>query len=203
MRTIVLASEKGGSGKSTLAAHLAVCGALQDQAVAIFDCDPQGSASAWSARRGKGDVPVVSTRAAELPSLLDRAKRQQADLVLIDTQGRASIDVERAMLLADVVLVPCRPSAYDLDAGGQTARQVRAAKVSKAAFVINAAPVQGTRADEARRALEPLMMVCPVVLHQRVVFGDALSDGRSVEELDPESPASYEVRRLFRWVASM
>ena len=52
---------------------------------------------------------------------------------------------------------------------------------------------------EAERALGRLLPVCPVILHQRVLYGDALADGRSVEELDPESSASFEVRRLYRW----
>jgi chromosome partitioning protein len=104
------------------------------------------------------------------------------------------------MKAADVVLVPCRPFSYDLEASVETAAEVKRAKVARAFFVLNAVPSRGTRHTEARAALQPLLPVCPVELHHYLAFGDALNDGRSVEELDPRGKAAAEIRALYRWL---
>ena len=43
MRSILILNPKGGSGKSTLATNIAAYFALQQNSVALADCDPQGS----------------------------------------------------------------------------------------------------------------------------------------------------------------
>jgi chromosome partitioning protein len=200
MKTVALVAQKGGIGKSTIAVHLGVCASRHDQSVAIVDLDPQASVATWGDRRAANDVTVVSARIQELPRLLANAKDQGADLVVIDTAGRADTVAMQVMELSDVVLVPCRPFINDVEASRRTAEQVRTARAKRAAFVLNAVPPAGTRHLEARLALEPLLPVAPVLLHHYVAFGDALNDGRSVEELDPEGKAAHEIRLLYRWL---
>jgi chromosome partitioning protein len=203
VRTIALVSQKGGSGKSSIAVHLAVAAYRKKKAVALIDLDPQGSVAGWAKRRGQDEPAVASARAQDLPRLLDSAKEQGADFVIIDTQGRVSVDVARVVALADVVLVPCRVGVYDVEASVQTAAELKAAKVRSAAFVLNAVPPRGSRHQEAREALSTLLPVCPVMLHSYLAFGDALNDGRSVEELDPNGKAAAEIRALFTWVSKL
>jgi chromosome partitioning protein len=201
VRTVALVAQKGGVGKSTLAVHVAACAARRGQSVALFDLDPQGSAVAWGERRATDDVKVVGARSQELSGLLGEAQEQGADLVVIDTAGRADTVAALVMGRADLVLVPCRPFIADLEASHATAEQVQRAGAGKrAAFVLNGAPSQGSRHVEAERALATLLPVVPVVLHHLVAFADAMNDGRSVEELEPEGRAAYEVRALVRWV---
>lgn len=200
MKTVALVTQKGGTGKSTLAVHLAVTASRRGQLVALIDLDPQASASLWAERRGKDDFAVVTARAADLPGLLDNARQQGADLVLIDTAGRADVTTTAAIEAADLVLIPARPSLYDLAASTTTAAQV---KGRNAAFVLNAVPTRGTRADEARAALADLLPVAPVHLHQLVAYSDALNDGRSVEELDPYGKAAEEIRALYDWLINV
>ena len=116
MKIVVLLSQKGGTGKSTIATHLAVCAARHGQAVALFDIDPQASAAKWSDRRAAEGPPVVRAGAAQLPHLVQQARQQGADIILIDTAGHADASSLHALQLADLVLIPCRPSAADLDA---------------------------------------------------------------------------------------
>jgi chromosome partitioning protein len=200
MKTIALITEKGGTGKSTIAVHLAIAARRHGKVVAVIDLDPQASAHLWAQRRGNQDLAVVTARAAELPRLLDEARRQGADFILIDTAGHADVSADAVMQSADIVLIPCRPSLYDLDAGAKTAGKVRKAGVKTAAFVLNAVPPRGTRADEAREALRDVLPVAPVELHNLVAFSDALNDGRSVEELDPHGKAAEEIRDLYKWL---
>jgi hypothetical protein len=84
MKTIAIISQKGGAGKTTVAVHLAVAAEQDGLNTALFDLDRQASASSWSDKRGKLSPAVVSAQAARLPSLLEQAVAQSADLVIID-----------------------------------------------------------------------------------------------------------------------
>jgi chromosome partitioning protein len=78
MKTISIISQKGGSGKTTDGIHLAVAAELRGMNTALFDLDPQASASSWSDKRSKPSPAVVSAQAARLPELLKQAASQSA-----------------------------------------------------------------------------------------------------------------------------
>ena len=63
---------------------------------------------------------------------------------------------------ADIVLIPCRASLYDMEASAETGVQVQKAGSKQAAFVLNAVPSRGTRGDEAREILKEVLPVSPV-----------------------------------------
>jgi chromosome partitioning protein len=203
MKIVALVTQKGGSGKSTLAVHLAVAARRQGKIVALIDIDPQGSARLWAEKRGRDDVTVISARAAELPRLLKEARTQGADFVLIDTAGHLNVSAQTVIQSADIVLIPCRASLYDLEASAETGVQVQKAGGKQAAFVLNAVPSRGTRGDEARAILKEVLPVSPVEVHNLVAFSDALNDGRSVEELDPHGKAAAEIRALYGWLMTL
>ncbi|HEX3000739.1 MAG TPA: AAA family ATPase [Armatimonadota bacterium] len=203
MKTVALVTEKGGAGKSTIAVNLAVAAHRQGKAVAVIDIDPQGSAVLWSKCRKDDGMAVLSARANDLPRLLAEARKQGADLVVIDTAGREHLSADLAMENADVVLVPTRASMYDLAAGASTADKVRSARTKHAAFVLNDLPPRGTRAGEARAALAGLLPVAPVELHNLVAYSDALSAGLGVEEMEPNGKAAAEIQALYNWVETL
>lgn len=58
MHIITLAAQKGGVGKTTLAVNLAVAAQAAGIKTALFDLDPQESATAWSERR-EAELPHV------------------------------------------------------------------------------------------------------------------------------------------------
>ncbi|MBV9939589.1 MAG: AAA family ATPase [Acidobacteriaceae bacterium] len=203
MKTVALVTQKGGSGKSTLAVHLAVSARRQGAVAAIIDLDPQASARLWAQRRAKDDLAVVAARPAELPRLLVEARQQGATLVLVDTAGHADVSADAAIQSADFVLIPCRPTLYDLGASAATVDMVRRAGGKKAAFVLNGVPPTGSRADEARQALADILPIAPVEIHSRVAYSDALNDGRSVEELEPHGKAAMEIQALYNWLTKV
>ena len=51
MYIISVVAEKGGAGKTTLSLDLAVTATKRGHTVAIFDVDPQATASKWTDRR--------------------------------------------------------------------------------------------------------------------------------------------------------
>lgn len=200
MKTVVLLSQKGGTGKSTIATHLAVCAERDGKKVALFDLDPQASSYKWSQRRKEEQPAVVSAAAAELANLLVQAKKQGADLILVDTAGHADASSLHALHHADLVLIPCRPSAADLDAIEDTIELASRAKPSKSAVVLNAAPTRGQLSEQARVAIEERIQVAPVVLGQRSAYASAWIDGRSVEEYEVNGKAADEIRKLYQWM---
>ncbi len=200
MKTIALISQKGGAGKTTVAIHLAVAAEQHGLKTALFDLDPQASASSWSDKRGTPSPAVVSAQAARLPSLLEQASAQSAALVIIDSAPNADSASLAAARAADLILIPCRPAAFDLNAIGTTLNLAMVA--NKPAYVVlNAVPPLGKVGEEARLALEEGgVMVAIPMLHQLVAFSHAVNDGRTAQELDPKSKAAMEIDALFAWV---
>ncbi len=200
MKTVAMISQKGGTGKSTIATHLAVCAERDHKNVAIFDIDPQASAYKWSQRRHADTPTVVKATPAQLPTLLVQAKKQRADLVIIDTAGRSDGATRHAIQAADLILIPCRPSAADLDAIEDTIRLMQLTPDKRAAVILNAAPVRGSMAEDARAAIVERLAVVPIVLCQRSAYAYAWIDGRSVEEYDADGKAADEIRALYQWL---
>ena len=78
---------------------------------------------------------MVKAATAQLPTLIQQARAQHADLILIDTAGRSDVAARHALHIADFVLVPCRPSAADLDAIEDTLRLIQLSEGKRAAAV--------------------------------------------------------------------
>lgn len=201
MKTIAIISQKGGAGKTTVAVHLAVAAELCNLKTAIFDLDPQASAASWADKREKDAPVVVSAQAARLSNLLEQAYSQSADLVIIDSAPNADSASLASARVADLILIPCRPAAFDLNAIGTTLSL--AAVANKPAYVLlNAVPHHGKVGEEAKTALKNggINVVDPV-LHYLVAFSHAVNDGRTAQEYDPKSKAAEEIADLFRWIS--
>ncbi len=150
MKTIAIISQKGGAGKTTIAIHLAVASGRLNMKAALFDLDPQASASSWSDKRQSPSPAVVSAQAARLPGLLEQAAAQSADLVIIDSALNADAASLAAARAADLILIPCRPAAFDLNAIGTTLNFADAA--GKPAYVVfNAVPPRSAIGEAYRR----------------------------------------------------
>ncbi|WP_375403732.1 ParA family partition ATPase [uncultured Sphingomonas sp.] len=207
MRTISIISQKGGAGKTTLAIHLAAAGTAAGLATLILDADPQATASQWSQWRGMADPEVVDCAS---PTLLSRKVQQAAelgaDLVVIDTPPHADIMAREACKIADLILIPCRPQAFDLSAVETTAELVKAA--GKPAFVLfmggpQRAPTTYRDARELIEGGEGLagmgVAVAPVMLTQRAIYHHSTAQGKTAIEMEPVGKAAEEVAALWKW----
>ncbi len=199
MKTIAVISQKGGSGKSTISVHLAVAAQQHGLRVAVIDLDPQATARKWGDKREADEPEVIGDHAERLPQLVEAARANGADLLVIDTApnaDRASLTAARA---ADLVLIPCRPASFDLDAIEATCDLADIAK-KPAWVVLNAAPIRSGIVDEARKGLEGQgRKVAPQVVHVRVAFSHGVIDGRTAQELEPDGKAAEEIEALFLW----
>jgi chromosome partitioning protein len=200
MKVIAIISEKGGAGKTTLAVNLAVAAEAHGLATAIFDLDPRANSTVWGDNRESKIPAVVPAQAPRLAILLDQARGNDADLVIIDTAGNAESSAGQAAARADAILIPCRPFAPDLIS---VATSVKLAKASGKPFfvVINAAPVQGVETAEAVAAITAEgVEVAPVVLHSRKPFVSRFHEGLTALDIDPKGKAAAEMREFFLWL---
>jgi chromosome partitioning protein len=199
MRTIAIAAQKGGAGKTTVTVHLAVAAMLAGERVAIIDTDPQRTALAWAQTRAADEPMVVAT------TRLDDAKREAASdgftVLLVDTAPVAAATTAAYLRLADFVIVPLRPAAFDLTTLDQTLSLVRAAG-TPGAIVLNACPARAPEIAEARTlCAEVDLPLAPVELGDRRAYARAVQTGRAVQEFDPRGAAAEEIQRLWSYVS--
>jgi chromosome partitioning protein len=201
MATVAIVSQKGGSGKTTLAIHLATAAAIGGKLAAIVDMDPQASAAAWSDWRGDFQPEVITCPPVRLPRTIQAAVRNGAELIVIDTPPHADAAAREAVKAADLVLVPTRPRAFDLQAVEATADLVGYA--GKPAFVVlNSVPAGATNLiTEASEFVEALgFRVCPIRFGDRAAFHRSTGAGQVASETDPEGKAAGEAEALWQWV---
>jgi chromosome partitioning protein len=195
MDTIALLSQKGGSGKTTLAVHLAGYGKMQGKRVALIDLDPQGSASSWNVSRGD-KLDGVQGEAGKLPELLSQAEGAGVALSIVDTAPHSNRDAALVAHSAGLVLMPCRPARFDLEAIMVSVEIARLAGV-KGVVVLTMAP-RGKLVEEARSVLEGQgVQVCKTIVMQRVAYSHAVIDGSCVHEYEPEGKAAREIAALY------
>jgi chromosome partitioning protein len=194
MQTIVVASQKGGSGKTTITRNLAV--ALGED-VALIDTDPQGSLTAWWNRRD-AETPALISIANGLSATLDALRDAGMKMVLIDTPPSAHAFVADVIGLADLVVVPVRPTPDDLDAVGPTLDMIEGAG-KNFIFIVSQAKRRTRLALETVPALAQHGKVSPVVIHDRVEFPTAAIDGRGVVEVG-DGAAATEINDLVAYL---
>lgn len=200
MRIYATFIKKGGSGKTTLTVHLAVVAQLAGEKVAVLGADEQGSAESWArvrTARGESFVPVATVTPSSIADAIEAARHDGYTLVLIDVPPVSDSDANRILHHADAVLIPVRPSAFDLDAISATVATVSSVGVPMAA-VLNACPPRAPEINEARALLEQNGLPILAMLHERRAFSRAVSTGRAVVEFEPCGKAAAEIAALWR-----
>jgi chromosome partitioning protein len=205
VKTAALLARKGGAGKTTVAIHLGVLAHTAGQRVVFFDLDPQRSLALWWQNRAADSPALVETDARRLPDLLRDAAAEGYDLAVVDTLPAVTFDTARVAGVADLVLIPLRPSLPDLYAVEGTAAVVKTTR-TPALLVLNAClppreTGEATTTTEARKALESVPVpVAETSISQRLDYSRALNSGEAVNEFAPGSRAAVEIERLWREV---
>lgn len=201
-RVIAVAAQKGGAGKTTIAAHLAVRASQGRRGTVILvDTDPQGSLSQWSRARKDDGVALETPSLEELVAAPARLRRRATRLVMIDTPPALTKEIEQVIELADLVLVPVRPSPHDLRAIGATVELIRRAG-KRSIFIVNGAAPRAKITAEAVAALSEHGAVAPVILYQRTEYAASMIDGRTVLETVPSGRSAREICDLWTYIAA-
>jgi chromosome partitioning protein len=200
MPTIAIISQKGGAGKTTLALHLAAAAQDAGRVALIIDTDPQATASQWAAWRQDAPPEVIDSPPPRLAAKVEAAQGQGANFIVIDTPPHADSAARAAVEVADLVLIPCRPSAFDLSAIQTTAKLVQLLR--KPAFVVFTAgsPNAPRVYQEAGELVEGFgTPPCPIQIPDRAVYRHASGEGRTVMEYEPAGKAADDIRQLYAW----
>ena len=219
---IAITGEKGGTGKTTLAVNLTGMRASAGHDVILMDADRQGSASYWAEKR---DVTIGASRPAsrlsKIPhvesvqkfgSTLYRTARNLAtrfEDVIIDLPSGVQQEMHYALDIADVVMVPLQPSAYDLWTIGEmdvkVETRLRDRPRLRAYSIINRVPHHPNSKD--RSATVEALSQCTALTYPDIMITDrsvvrrASAHGLTINEFTPPNKKTIdEFARLYSLV---
>lgn len=210
MLTIAVLNQKGGVGKTTLTTNLAAAAHLDGKRTLVIDLDRQGSAFEWYTARGeRSKLTGLTTVRADKPLAVPRFKEITTgyEVIVLDGPPRLGDITRSAGVAADVVLIPVQPGPFDLWATTETLEVLDSAdaireelgrKPVRRLFVVNRAAAGTVLAREAPTAIAERGEVASVVIHQRIAFAEAATNGECVLTTDPSGAAAEEIRALYR-----
>ena len=201
MKTLAVISQKGGVGKTTLATALAVSAEQDGRRAALFDLDPQASATFWFDTREAETPAVASVQPARLEHLLAAAAEAGCDLAMIDTPPFAKDIAFEAAQFADFILIPTRPAVFDAKAVVRTLAMIRGYGKPSAVVLTFCQPFGSEVADTAEAVAQLGAELCPVRVGQRVAYSRAQQTGLAAQEIDPEGKAADEMKQLYEFIS--
>lgn len=207
---ILIGGVKGGSGKSTIATNLAVAYAQFHDNILLVDTDKQKTSFNWHQRRleaGLNDENSISCEIQTgkvIEAIRDKSKHFKN--IVIDAGGFDSVELRSAMVVADVIVSPVRPSQADLESFSSMEEIVDAAGAFRETeprkiALITMCPTHHlvTEKEEARDYLEAYSSfnISSHVVHDRKVYRDAMYEGKGVLEMSNTSSA-FEIASLYK-----
>ena len=193
MPVIAFANPKGGAGKTTCALLLATELAERGATVAIVDADPERWISQWGA---VGEAPanvVIHGDVTEdtIVDVIDAAARD-AQFVVVDLEGTASLMVASAIGMADLVVIPTQGSSMDARGGAKTIRLIRNQERMIRRAIPHAVVLTRTSAAVATRSLRNVreqlhgsgIPVFTTTIVERAAFRDLFDFGGTLAGLD-------------------
>jgi len=166
----------------------------------LIDIDPQGSLAEWWNEREAEAPAFAQTTVARLAADLEMLRQQGFRLAVIDTPPAITMAIQGVIQVAELIVIPTRPSPHDLRAVGATVDLCeRAGK--PLIFVVNAATPKARITSDAAVALSQHGTVAPITIHHRVDFAASMIDGRTVMEVDPKGKSAAEVTQLWAYIA--
>jgi chromosome partitioning protein len=200
MAVIVLAGTKGGVGKTTLAAALAVEASRKKKRVAIIDLDGQQSLARWHELRETHHAgnTIVLIPVGKHPDVdIDAAVKAGYDWLIIDALPGSVARTELAVQVADLVVVPVRPSPIDVETMGAIT-ELSEEHGRDFFFVLNQTIPRSSMTQGARSYLQEHMgEVSELEITMRQPHASAMMSGSSAAEAEPRSSAATEIAALW------
>ena len=188
---ITVATMKGGSGKSTVASCLAAHWQLEGRRPSIIDADPQRS------------IARLATRERALGEDAWKTARRLAAAggpVIIDTPGFRSETTLACLTMSDFILVPVKPSPFDVDRMLDTLN-ILINGVSGRHPVFRCLLAQTTRESVIAKHIRAELAEAGFPLLQsemtnRVVYAEAALWGATPSLIDPAGPAARDIAAI-------
>ena len=190
---ILIGSEKGGVGKSTLATNLAVLLTSFGRDVVIVDADRQSTCANWAQDRSESErIKIDCIRQYDnLKPTLD-SLNSRYEIVIVDCQGRISQEMRTGLLASDLVVIPFKPSQWDLDTLPSMLNVIKEAKdfnqtlISCAVMTMSPTNPNMDDLNQARAFFSNYqdITLLNTAICERKVYKEAASLGLGVTELD-------------------
>ncbi|HWO11585.1 MAG TPA: ParA family partition ATPase [Polyangiaceae bacterium] len=207
---VTLMGQKGGVGKSTTAICLGMAAFQRGHGTLLVDADPQGTLRTWSevAAENQQAAPTVVAMGASMhrPGQLDVIAKNY-EYTFIDCPPRHGEVQRSALMISDLAILPCGPSASDVWALTSSLELVESARSLReslrACIVITRKQPRTSLGRDARSVLESSgLTVLSSELLYRVAYQEALAAGTGVTGRRRDAAAS-EVQRLFEEVEKL
>ncbi|MCP4701075.1 MAG: AAA family ATPase [Gammaproteobacteria bacterium] len=216
MPVICIGGEKGGVGKSTVCTNIAVSLAEDGKDVLIVNTDVQDTVGAWAAVREEDhpERPKINTVSLLGNTVTKGIKDlvERYEIIIIDAAGHDSIEQRQAMVVSDILVVPMRPTSFDvwtLDKVSDLVNQVQALNPTmRAGVFMNQVPYVSL--DRGRKDMEHLMESYPEIkllsssLTYRASYQNAAGEGLGVNEINrSDSRAKSEIHFLIEDILAL
>jgi chromosome partitioning protein len=201
-KKISILNPKGGCGKTTLSSNLGSSLLLNGYKTLLIDTDPQGTLRDWKSMDENDSQPQII--------VIDRPNLQKDltsiainfDYLIIDGAAKLQDMITFAVKNSDVVLIPIQPSAADIWACEALIHLIKARQevtdgIPKAAFIISRQIKNSNLARDIDEALKQFSFpVFKSRTTQRVIYGEALSSGKSVFNIESSGEAASEIQNI-------
>ena len=197
MYTVAIISRKGGAGKTTLAINLAVAGELAGAETIVPGHGPAGLSAGLVAYQGLS-VSDGAGGAGGRPGRPSRAGPGCRSGSGGDRHGSACGPAgARGGAGADLVIVPCRPSIFDLEAA-RASFAIAEQAGTVAVGLVWSVPARSSLGGQAVEALRGAgIRLIGDVVGQRAAYSHAATAGQGVQEFAPRSRAACEIKQLY------
>lgn len=196
MRTVLIANPKGGSGKTTLATNLAGYFATRGRRVLLADLDRQQSALQWLKRRPY-KLPLIQG----VDGRKEKFDDPGVEWTIVDSPaGMHGDKLSEAVRMADWILVPMQPSAFDMGATRDFLECLREEKaVRKERVAVGLVGMRVHARTHSAAALNDFLKTAgfavPGSLRDAQVYALAAEQGASLFDIRPSQVA----RDLQQW----
>lgn len=193
MPVISFANPKGGAGKTTSALLLACELADRGGSVVLVDADPEKWISQWAALPGKpGNIKVIGEVAEDTVVDVIDAAAAEAQFVIVDLEGTASLMVANAIGMSDLVIIPTQGATMDAKGAVKTLRLIRNQARMAKREIAHAVLLTRTSAAVASRSLKNIreqldaggVEVFETSIVERAAYRDLLDFGGLLRDLD-------------------
>ena len=140
---------------------------------------------------------------ASVAVMLAEARRLKLDYVLCDTPPSMINIIEPAIRQADLVVVPVRPSPFDLLAQDAIVGLVEEHD-RLSVFVLNQVPPRTTYAEDASKQLRKAGKVLSCTIGQRNSFAMATASGKTAAEIERgEAKSRQEIAAVWHGIKKL